>query len=185
MIDWTASEAVVAAALRARGIESDLADGPLVAYASSARAEIAKRLGPVTDIVRLADGTGQRYIQLSPPVGSISEVLEEGIEITEDADGYRLRPGGGFIERLSQGYASSWRGRITITYDAAAADDRYDRVVVDLVKLALEYTGLDSRRDGDYGEESKGARGGGGQLNYQLERQLLIDELLPSDMVFA
>ena len=44
---------------------------------------------------------------------------------------------------------------------------------------------MDSRRDGDYAEESKGARGGGAQHNYQLEREALISELVTVGVGFA
>lgn len=180
MVDWTV-EATAATALRARGVESDLTDAALHAYAKDAVAEIAARgYGPQSGLVRYVDGWGQRLVTLSPPAATISEVTEEGIEVTEDdASGFRVISGGQFLERLQFGYASTWSGRVVVTYDAQAADDRYDRVVVDLVKLALQYSGLDSRRDGDYAEEAAGARGGG--LNsYQMQREQLISELAPA-----
>ena len=192
-IDWTAVAATVAAALRARGVESDLADVDLAAYASAAVEEIAKRLGPVSDIELHTDGWGQRYISLDPPAatwavpvtlatslavddiidtaadhglvagqtvrfttltggaglvagttywvtstslgartfrvaassggvalgfttditagvavgGGISQVTEEGIALDADDDGYRVRQGGAFLERLGSGYPST------------------------------------------------------------------------------
>src|SRR5688500_494683 len=182
-ITWSGSAASVAAALRARGVESDLADADLVAIASSAREEIAARIGTGEDIVRRHDG-GQRYIFLYPPAGTIGSVTEDGITLTVDVD-YRVGGGGAYIERISDTYPRLFGRWVTTTYDSTITGDRYDRVVVDLVKLALEYTGLDSRRDGDYAEESKGARGGGAQHNYQLEREALISELVPVGVGFA
>ena len=179
-VDWT-NEAAAAAALRARGVESDLSDASLHAFAKDAVAAIAARgYGPQSDVVAYYTGIGQSLIELRPPASAISEVLVDDVEITAGDDGYRIRPGGQFLERLSSGYLTTWSGQIVVTFDASPADDRYDRVVVDLVKLALEYSGLDSRRDGDYAEESKGARGGGGQLNYHIERDALIAELGPA-----
>lgn len=183
-VDWTV-EATAAAALRARGVESDLADASLHAHAKAAIQEIAARgLGPETGIVTHLDGWGQRYLTLSPPASAVTAVTEEGIALSAGDDGYRLLTGGTMLERLLDGYAYRWSGRIVVTHDAAAADDRYDRVVTDLVKLALQYSGLDARRDGDYSEEAVGARSGG-QRSYQDERELLISELLPPDPVFA
>lgn len=178
MVDWT-DESTAATALRTRGIESDLGDAALHAYAKAAVSEIAARgYGPQTGVVRHVTASGLALITLSPPAASITEVTEEAVTLVADTD-YRIRPGGYFLERLQSGYLSTWNGRVTLTYDAAPADDRYDRVVVDLVKLALEYSGLDSRRDGDYAEEAAGARGGG--LNsYQVQREQLISELAPS-----
>lgn len=174
-VDWT-DEATAAAALRARGVESDLEDPALHAYALAAVGEIAARgYGPSTVDV-LVDGRGQRLIALNPPAASVSSVTADGMELAEDDDGYRLRPGGHYLERLAEGSASAWWGTVAIEYASAAADERYDRVVTDLVKLGLQFSGLDSRRDGDYAEEALGARGGG--LNsYQQQRDLIIAEL--------
>jgi len=184
-IDWTAADATVAAALRARGVETDLLDADLASYGRAAVDEIAARgLGPRTDVLLNAVGTRQLLIELDPPASTILEVLEDDVELDEDDDGYRLRPGGAFLERLSTGYRVGWSGLISVTYDAAPASDRYDRVVVDLVKLALQFSGLDSRRDGDYAEESMGARSGG-QEGYQDQRNALISELMPVGIGFA
>lgn len=121
-IDWTASDATVGAALRARGVESDLADAALKAFATAAVEAIAAR------------NVGITY------------------------------------------YAAS-------TYDPEAPSARYDGVVIDLVKLVLEFSGLDSRRDGDYAEESAGARSGG--KSYQEMREEIISELIPPGITFA
>lgn len=178
MIDWTDAAATVAAALRARGIESDLADADLKAFATAAVDEIAARgFGPQTDVTLHVDSWGQRFITLSPPAASVTSVTEEGTLLAADDDGYRVRPGGLFLERLSGGYPIGWRGRVVIIYDALTATERYDRVVVDLVKLALEFSGLASRADGDYREQ--------GQPDYQAERERLIDELAPAGVGFA
>lgn len=184
MIDWDGIAAEVAAALRGRGIESDLSDDALLGYANAAREEIAERgSGPLTGHVIHASGWGQSLIELRPPASAVTAVSING-DVVDEAT-YRLRPGGHFLERLSSGYLSVWSGNVEVTLDAAVQGDRYDRVVVDLVKLALQYSGLDSQRDGDYGEEAKGARGGGGQLNYQLERDNIISELVPAGVGFA
>jgi hypothetical protein len=184
-IDWTAADATVAAAVRARGVETDLADADLAAYARAAVDEIAGRgFGPQTDVVLNAVGTSQLLIALDPPASTVTEVIEDDITLDDDEDGYRLRPGGAFLERLDAGYQTGWSGLIAITYDAAPANDRYDRVVVDLVKLALQFSGLDSRRDGDHAEEAMGARSGG-QEGYQSQRDSLISELAPAGISFA
>lgn len=180
-VNWTV-EATAATALRDRGVETDLGNAALHAYAKAAIAEIAARgYGPRS--VELVAYGGSSLISLDPPAASIATVEEEGIALTADTD-YRLRPGGLFLERLYAGRPSVWWGRVTGTITAAAADDRYDRVVVDLVKLALEYSGLDSRRDGDYGEEAAGARTGG-QKGYQQQRDDLISELAPAGIGFS
>jgi hypothetical protein len=182
-IDWAGSTATVAAAIRARGVESDLSDAALVDVANAARGEIAARIGSTHEgLVRYPLG-GSSIVSVSPPISSVDTVTENGITLTEGTD-YRIRGGGTFLERIELGYSRLWGSNIVITYDGSAPGDRYDRVVIDLVKLALEYTGLDSRRDGDYSEEGAGTRGGG--LNsYQMQREQIISELYADTAGFA
>jgi hypothetical protein len=183
-IDWAESDVdVLGPIIRARGVESDLGNAELVAYAAAAREEIAQRLGTGDATVRRHDG-GQRYIFLNPPIGTLDTVTENDDELVEDTD-FRIGGGGAYIERLRDGFPAYFGPWVVTTYDSTVGGDRYDRVVIDLIKLALEYSGLDSRRDGDYAEESKGARGGGGQHNYQMERDLLISELVSVGVGFA
>ena len=181
MVDWTV-EADAAAFLRADGIETDLDDTALHAKAKAAVDEIAHRGYGPRDVDLIAYG-GSSLIALQPPAASIADVREEGTLLTADED-YRLRPGGLFLERIYSDRPSVWYGRITGTVTTRAADDRYDRVVSDLVKLALQYTGLDSIRSGDYSEEAAGARTGG-QKGYQQQREDLIAELAPAEIGFA
>ena len=182
-IDWDAAEDVVAAAIRARGVETDLGDAELVSKAAAERESIARRLGTTEAIVRRFDG-GFRYLFLDPPIVTLDTVTEYGVELVEGTD-FRIGPGGAYIERLVDGYPGTFGSYVIATYDATPNGDLYDRVVIDLLKLDLNYSGLDSQRDGDYAEESKGARGGGGQLNYQTERDQLISELVPVGVGFA
>ena len=174
-VDWT-DEAEAAAALRGSGIESDLTDAQLHQKALDAVAAIAARGGgPSTDVDQVYYGTGQSLLELIPPASAVATVVEAGTSLTDGTD-YRLRPGGRYLERLYAGYPSGWSGRVTFT-SSATVDARYDRVVCDLVRLALAYSGYDSVRDGDYAEEALGARGGGTK-SYQDEREILISELV-------
>lgn len=182
-IDWTGDTATVAAAIRALGVESDLDDAQLVSKASAERDSIARRLGTTEAIVRRFDG-GFRYLFFSPPIGTLTSVTEDGTPLVEDT-GFRVGPGGAYIERLNTGYPSTFGRWVEVTYDATPSGDLYDRVVVDLLKLNLNYSGLDSVRDGDYAEEAKGARGGGTANNYHVERELLISELVSGGLTFA
>lgn len=174
-VDWSGTDAEIAAALRAMGVESDLADGQLASKAKAAIAEITARTGIGATVELYVDG-GTRFIPLDPPADSITSVTEDGTAVTSGDDGYRLRPRGLLLERLSGGAPSKFSGTVHVTYEPAATDDRYDRVVADLVRLSLEYSGLDMRRDGDYSETSAGANSGG-QTSYQDQRDQLIGEL--------
>lgn len=174
-VDWTV-EADAATALRETyGIESDLADAALHAHALSAVAEIAARIPFGGTHVRHAAGRS-RYIRLHPPAASITTVVEDGT--TVDAADFRLLLDGRILERLVDDEPDRWGANVVTTYVGHAADERYDRVVADLVTIALEYSGLDVRSDGDYEETAIGARDSG-TLGYQGERERLIGELMP------
>ena len=77
-VDWTASDATVGAALRARGVESDLTDAVLKSHATAAVQEIAARgLGPRADVEWISFGGGS-LITLDPPAASIADIEEIG-----------------------------------------------------------------------------------------------------------
>jgi hypothetical protein len=181
-VDWTV-EQTAADALRARGVETDIADAELHKLALAAVGEIAHRGYGPREVAFVAFGTGS-LVTLDPPAASVTAIEEEGIALVADTD-YRLRPGGLFLERLYGNYPIAWYGRVTGAITAAAADERYDRVVTDLVQLALEYSGLARRADGDYREDAIGSRAGGTAGGYQEEREALIEELAPAGMTFA
>jgi hypothetical protein len=184
MIDWEGTDEEVAAAIRARGVETDLGDEELVAVATAARGDIAARgYGPLDALNFTLYGLGH-LLPLPHAAASVSAIVEEDIALT-DGTHYRLTPGGLYLERLYAGYPSVWNGRVTGTIAASATDDRYDRVVVDIVKLTLEYSGLARRRDGDYSEDAIGARDGGTAGSYAEERAALIEQLAPATVPFA
>lgn len=177
-VDWT-DESAAATALRDRGVESDLSDAALHAFALAAVGEIADRIGTRSGIayaVPYDESYGRAYIFLSPPASTVTSIEESGETLVADTD-YRVVYGGRAVERLAETYSSSWDYPITITYDAAAVTDtdRYDRVVVDLVKLAISYGGfVHSVSDGDHSESASLTSDG-----YQRERDALISELAP------
>ncbi len=175
-IDWTAVDATVAAAVRARGVETDLSDAALAAFARAAVEEIGTRLGDRTGIVARHDG-GVQYVFLSTPAATITSITENGV--TLDAAEYQSEFGGRALSRISvYGFKTLWGGPLVITYDASAlADtDRYDRVVIDLVKLAITYDGSDkAHSSGDYSESASLTPDA-----YQREREELIGELTGS-----
>ncbi len=174
-VDWTV-EASAAAALRdVYGIESDLSNAALHARAKAAVKEIAARIPFGGTHVRRAAGRS-RYIRLHPPAASITTVVEDGTAVV--AADFRMLLGGRILERLVDDEPDRWGANVVTTYVGHAADERYDRVVADLVRVALEYSGLDQRTDGDYEEITVGSRSSeaGG---YQGERERIISELVP------
>lgn len=176
-VDWTDETAAATALREVYGIESDLSDAALFAHARAAVAEIAARIPFGGTHVRYAPAGG-RYVRLHPPAATLTTVVEAGETLLEDTD-FRLLLDGRILDRQVNGETYRWGSETVITYVAPTADERYDRVVADLVTLSLQYVGLDSVRDGDYAEEAAGARGGS-QNGYQQQRDLIISELVPS-----
>lgn len=182
-VDWT-DEAEAVEALRGRGVETDITDLHLHSIAKAAVEDIAAAgYGPKAAENFVLFGSMSSLLSLPRPASAVSSVVEEGVTLTAGTH-YRLRPGGLYLERIVNNYPSVWYGRITGTIAAEPGDEQYDRVVRDLVLLTLQFNGLDSRRDGDYAEESLGARGGG-QQGYETQRQNIIAALAPADGVFA
>lgn len=178
-VDWT-TEATAAAAIRLR-LDTDMSNAALHALAKAAIAEIAERGIGTGGTVSLAGGG--RYLWVSRPIAAITSVTE-GTTVV-DATDYRFEVGGHSIERRLDGFQSVWGYDVTVVYTAVAANERYDRVVVDLVKLSVEYSGLARRADGDYREDAMGSRAGGTSGGYQEEREALISELRPAGLGFA
>ena len=78
-IDWTDRRRAVASALRARGVESDLLDADLTAYARAAIEEIVgPGIGPTTGLIRST--VGRPCLLVSPPIArhSYHRVTEAG-----------------------------------------------------------------------------------------------------------
>lgn len=174
-IDWTAADETVAAAVRARGIETDLSNAALAAVARAAVQEVDARVGNVAGISEWHAGGGD-YIFLSKPAASVTSVTIDGEASAMDVDEYELTFGGRALIRFNAyGARSLWSDATVVYSTTAVADtDRYDRVVVDLVKLAITYDGSDkSHSAGDYSESASLTPDA-----YQREREVLIGELL-------
>ena len=136
-----------------RLVQSGLADLDLEVLIDAADAEIVRLYGP---------HDGSRTIQLKPPYPLadiyLSSPAETVAAITHqnpgetatavDADDYRLEHGGRTISRV-KGY---WKRLVNITYTPIADNARRAQVLVDLVKLEAQYSGLGTQRVGDYSE---------------------------------
>lgn len=131
--------------------------------------------GSATDTVEEDVETRRELrIFLSRPASSIVTVVEytsATLSRTLASTDYRLEFGGQALQRLSTGGTPSlsWGWRAVITMYLDQADNvRRRRVVIDLVRLAIQHTGLAAERAGDYNMTA---------AQYQSERDRILSEL--------
>ena len=154
-------------------VEADLSDDALTRLLDDADEEIVAWAGEVDEQVDT-----MRHVELSTVLflsrrgSEVTEVIEQiGYdETTLDPDDYRLRNGGTQIERRSDGTnpRSTWGEIVTVTYTPVDRTARRTRVLIDLVKLAVQYSGLKSESVGDYSSSS---------AEYEAERGKILGRL--------
>ena len=140
-------------------LETDLVDAALQRHIDGAEELIVKVAGELhteTDVVRYAVGANTLFLERR--ASSITTVIEE-LEIVEGtfettilaADDYRLLSTNQ-LKRLSSGTnpRATWGNVVTVIY--VPESDAFTRlgVTIDLVKLAVQFTGLDSEKIGEW-----------------------------------
>ena len=151
-------------------VETDLSDSALERLIDSADAEIIRAYGPHDgEQSALVAGRGYR-IWLPRPAESITEIVEwAGGETLADADTvsadkYSLEHGGRTIFRTDAPFMPN----VQITYTPIADNPRRIAVLIDLVKVELEYRGLNTERVGSYSVA---------YLDHAKERQRILTRL--------
>jgi hypothetical protein len=136
-------------------VETGLTDEALGRLIADAVEEVEGRWGTDAEQTVLMDGSGLRLLRLLRPALTITSVNEQRNSWSEElllvaGEDYELRPGGRVLERIPGWGWSYWGQRVTIVYTPLPEISLRDRVVVDLVRLAVEYEGLTSVKVGDY-----------------------------------
>jgi hypothetical protein len=154
-------------------VETDLADEALERLIDDADAEIIDRAGAVDEQTDEMHGVElATALCLSRRASEITEVVEtvSEDETTLAADDYSLRAGGLFLDRLSTGTngRSTWGDSVVVTYTPVDRTARRTRVLIDLVKLSVQYNALRSESVGDYSATS---------AEYETERERLLGRL--------
>lgn len=137
---------------------------------------VVRRFGDDSEVTRRFHAGGQKFIKFPRPVLSVSAVAEFN-EIrsplyTLTTLDWELQPGGRMIERLEGGFViyadRKWAPIVDITYIPKAEQIIRDRVIMDLVRLATQYSALE--------QENVGGRTGyiNMQLPYLRERERLM-----------
>lgn len=139
-------------------VETDLDDAALARLMASEEEAIVEHAGSATSETQYMDALGHREIRLRRDAASITEaatrIHPDEDETVLSANDYRLEPPRTLV-RLGDGDNgdSGWRGRVRVVYVPAVDADLRDRVLIDLVKLSVEYRGLESERAGDVSQQ--------------------------------
>ena len=142
-------------------VETDLADTPLDQLINTADQEIVQAVGGHNasgTVTELYVG-GDRALFLDRQFESITSVTESrgSTDTVLVAADYRVWFGNRTLERLSLGATNpqaNWGERVPVVY--TPVDDDHARIgaTIELVRLAIQHTGLKSERVGDYASAS-------------------------------
>lgn len=157
--------------------ETDLSDAAVQRLIDDAEAQIVAEIGERTTQVDTFEGENTATaVFLTRPAETITSVIEgrksgdELIETVLASDDYELRHSGHQLVRLLDGTNPYryWGDLVVVTY--APKDDLARRlgVTIDLVKLAIEYTGVDEQKIGDFSYKTD---------RYERKRSALIARL--------
>lgn len=157
-------------------VESDLVDDALTRLIEDADQEIIDRLGALATDTKVIDGEGVgALLSLPRKATSITSVVEKVADdptvYTLDATDYSLLSDGFRVERKQGSTYPSlrWRGQVTVAFVPADETASREALLVDLVKLAVGYTGRKSETLGDHTYTSE---------DYGRERVRLFDRFL-------
>lgn len=124
-------------------VATDLPDAALGDIIADEEARLIERCGPHGDGVTAATAIvpgglgGSLFLpRKAVSVTSIQERSLGGTYATVTSTGYTLWPGAGVIERHSGG----WSGQVLITYIPADDRSKRRRILIELVRVALEQT---------------------------------------------
>ena len=140
-------------------IENDLSDTELQRVIDAAEQDIVQRYGPhVTQTDELDECQLSTALFLSRPAATITTVTEE-IHVSGDIDqtvlsanDYDLTADGFRLRRLSSGDnpRATWGDVVVIAYVPVDESSKREGVEIAMVKLDIQFGGLDSEKVGDY-----------------------------------
>ena len=160
-------------------IETDLKATAITRFISDAEEEIIKRFGAHATQTDTAEEVQlSNAIFLSRKAGSVVSVTEtiDDTETVLASDDYELRHDGRVLQRLADGTneRSTWGDSVVVVYTPEDESNIRTRVLIDLVKLAIEYDTKKSTQVGDVRESS---------TDYETERVKILSRL--DDFPFA
>ena len=155
-------------------LETDLDATSLQLYIDAAEADLISVHGAHTSGEEQFDALTHRKVWPLRQIVTVTTVVETTgtTDTTLSSDDYRIRDDGWSLERRPDGTnpAYTWAEEVVLTYTPVADELKRWQTIVDLVRLRLQYSGLDSVRDGDHSETS---------MDYAKERRSILAVLNP------
>lgn len=154
-------------------VETDLPDSALALLVNDATEEATRRFGDDTLVTRDFRSDGGRYLFLNRPAAAVTSIVEYN-ELRDSplytllTTDYVLTNGGRVLERLPSstwGLGYFWSPVVRVVYTPVSEANLRNRIIVDLVKLAIQYNGAQSESTGDYSMSS---------FEYQAEREKIL-----------
>jgi hypothetical protein len=141
-------------------VETGLTDEALGRLIADAVEDVEGRFGNDAEKTVVLRGDGLALLRLIRPASAITSITEQRYlsqaGVLLDPTDYELRPGGRLLERLpSTGTWGYWGRKVTVVYDPIPEISLRDRLVIDLVQLAVQHNGLQSEKIGDYSSSSQ------------------------------
>lgn len=131
-------------------VETGLVDGALQRLLTDTQAEVVGRFGSDAAVTAVLQGGGRR-LRLQRPAATITSITEySDPAVALVAADYRLWPGGRLLDRLVGTGWGYWGQPVTVVYAPIPEEAMRNRMVTELVRLAVQHTGLESERVGDY-----------------------------------
>lgn len=136
-------------------VETDLATAALQRFLDESEAIIIKLFGANTAaITEWFEDTNGRFIFPSRPVSSITSIVETvgTTDTTLSSDDSEIQGDGRRIRRLIDGTNGQtiWADTVKLIYVPVDDTDERKIVQLDLVKLEIQFKGLDSEKIGDW-----------------------------------
>lgn len=162
-------------------VETDLSDTEVQRLIDAAEEEIIDKYGPhATQTDELDECRLSNVLFLTRPASEITTVTEEihtngSIEQTPlDPDDYDLTADGWRIRRLTTGTnpRGTWGDVVIVQYTPKDETSKREGVLIDLVKLAAQFSGLDSEKTGDYQSSQKDYQKSRNQVLGRLSRRM-------------
>lgn len=169
-------------------LETDLGDTALDRLGSAAEQLIIREAGDITELTEVLNEQGyprgrERTIYLARTITSITSIKErehfDDAQITLSADDYR-QEGDRALVRLREGTNPRlfWAPHTEIIYVPVVDSDLRKTVQINLVKLAVMYSGSQRERQGDFDfwhhDYAKETRGLLAQLNNSKNRMPFV-----------
>lgn len=156
--------------------ETDLSDAALQRILDSEEAEIVTRYGATSEQALVTLPPYNEILVLPWRASAIDSISEwddwqnPAVETVLDEDDFRFVPGTRLIFRLGNGTnpSSWWAHRITVVATPADRTAQRKLVLIQLAKLAAQFTGQDRQRIGDFDDQ---------QYHWTEEREKILRSL--------